>query len=279
MKNIMKSKRAFTLIELLVVIAIIAILAAMLLPALAAAKRKAQRISCVNNLKQASLAVKIWEGDNNDRYPQAVSTTQGGGMEFVYSANNTAVANFPYSMGRFYQVTSNEMSTPKIVYCPSDSGVSGAPSRTAGTNFANTVGAPAWPQAVTSGAYGFWVGNISYFVGGDANDASPQSILFGDRNIGVGTGSATSPTVPTAAFGTTGGGNAYTRPGFPSGGTVNGQLLGWTANDIHQGAGNLALSDGSVQQASQSALRDAFLQATNSASALPWYNFPNGANY
>jgi prepilin-type N-terminal cleavage/methylation domain-containing protein len=60
---------AFTLIELLVVIAIIAILAALLLPALAAAKKRAQGIQCVSNMKQLQLAWYMYSGDNNELLP------------------------------------------------------------------------------------------------------------------------------------------------------------------------------------------------------------------
>jgi prepilin-type N-terminal cleavage/methylation domain-containing protein len=106
------AQRAFTLIELLVVIAIIAILAALILPALARAKSKAQRTYCMNNLRQISIHMHLYTDDNADYFPShrnqnidnadsTISLTNWWGTTIIgYARNQSNVYHCPTLKGR-----------------------------------------------------------------------------------------------------------------------------------------------------------------------------------
>lgn len=197
-----------TLLELLVVIIVIGILAALVLSVFSQ-RRPVLKIRCSSNLKQVGLSFRLWAGDNADKFPMQVSVTNGGSMEFIPEGN----------VFSHFRAMSNELGTPQILICPEDS------KRKPAADF-NT---------------GFTDNNISYFVGADADQTRPTTMLAGDRNLALG-----KQRLPHGLYELT-----------------NGSPLQWTSL-THANFGHLALSDGSAWKCNTKQLND-FLQKTGLA--------------
>jgi prepilin-type N-terminal cleavage/methylation domain-containing protein len=203
-------RSAFTLIELLVVIAIIAILAALLLPALARAKARAQRIACTNDQKQMGLSFTMWSHEHDDKYPSVVDTAEGG--------SKTLTATWQH-----FITMSNELVTPKILYCPTDTVKRPASDFGNGSNGLMTM---------TNDA-------ISYAIGTSAGPDKPGMHLAGDRNL---IGQDGQSCMPAAINGVI----TQLKPG---------DNPRWD-NTMHVNAGNMILADGSAHQFSQAGLTE-----------------------
>ena len=208
------AQHGFSLIEVVIVAAALILFVLFILPLLTHNHRhsrpRAERIHCVNNLKQIGLAARIYANDHDDKFPWMVSTN--------YNPTNTSgsmdLTNSPKVFFHF-AVMSNELVTPKVLHCRSDA------ARSKSDDLAK-----------------LGQSNLSYFVGFDATESNPQSILSGDRNI---TGGITNGFLRVIA--------------------ANAQL-GWT-KEIHQNAGNIGLGDGSVQQVTGQRLTQQRASITN----------------
>lgn len=150
-----KIDQAMTLIEVFVVLAVLSVLVAMLLPAMTKSSHCTFQSACASNLRQVGLAVRVWAGDNNDKYPMEISETNGGTRELSTGPN----------AWRHFQVMSNELSTPKVLFCPNEAD----PARIVATN------------------WNINNSNLTYFVGVRANQTMPAMILSGDHCLTNGT--------------------------------------------------------------------------------------------
>ncbi len=266
-----RSLRALTLLEVIVIIGVVAVLLGMLLPAPVSRPEGASRIVCANNLRQVGVAMQLFATDHRDRFPMHLSAAEGGSQDLLYDGSGNA--NPLLEFHPFYAARIG-LGTPKVVACRTDF-ARGIPQMTnwVGVAFPGGLipaggGTNADDFAQTKADWKKGRGNkaVSYTIGLEAKETKPNMILATDRNIKyVGQ-------VDVAKF------PMGLDPRLVLKGKAQ-STLSWDANLHGPIGGNILLTDGSVEQASDARLREqvkANLEGsgTNVTVTTNWLLFP-----
>jgi len=176
--------QGLSLIDVLVVIGTLS-LGIIIAFVFAPSRQRSSRVSCIYQLKQVGTAARMWANDNQDRFPWSSTNLNDKLLE-------------PYA---YWLLATNELNSPKALVCPQDK------SRTRALAFDKI----------------FSNKNLSYFIGLDADETKPQTILAGDRTL------STNRAILSGLVKLQGGATMTWAPG------------------IHTNQGNIAFSDGSAQ--------------------------------
>ncbi len=222
----LRTQCAWMRVEIIFVVFIAAFIALMVLPATVCGtgkKVRASRIKCINNLKNVGLAMRVFATDHEDRYPMELPLAQGGTRELV---------NDPTLVWLHFAAVSNELNTPKLLLCPSDT-AGRIETATFDRTFRTSLRQPFSQNA-----------HVSYFLGLDASELNPHSLLAGDRNLDWPEAGLAYGTARVTALGTNH--------------SVKASAVGpgWDGN-VHKHSGNVVMGDGSVQQFNHHRLREA----------------------
>jgi hypothetical protein len=217
------AQRALTSAELITVLAVISIIAVLVFAMMVRSQRVRLRATCIDNQKQIVLSFKMFAGDSAQIYP----------VEYFTDNAHRFPSNSNRAVWEYLCLVSNELGSAKVLVCPKD--ISRRSNSVAG--FSQNIDGLAHPLRQNS--------SISYFLGMSAHETKPNSLALGDRNLAL---NSASPLYNSL------GGDA----------TVIATNSAWRRfpnEPFHGDSGYYALSDGSVQQASNARLQEALRYA------------------
>ncbi len=158
-----------SMIDVLVIVVVVVGVLGIFLPAMARPKVNSQRIRCVNSLKQLGTGFRLWAADSDQIYPFTYLST--GASNNPGASIPEGWSEHPTNLWMLFQVAANDLSSPRILVCPSDS--ARFPAQDFNTNSASGYSSDSFSHPSKRNLA------VSYFFGLNADESSPTRILAG----------------------------------------------------------------------------------------------------